>query len=201
MYLEYETLQVVDCCHCGVYSIFFLQKIRFYMDWCFESIMASSRHKHPIIFYCCFLVELELLERQGFGTFKTIKTRYGTRPFFFKLPPSCIDDEIGDHSRILKSVEMSVESYTTVFDDMSSMTEDLKNIAVHHHPQAEAIDALWWFHGPNFEYFHILLILNDLLAVSDQIVLFYHLSLILNCNFRLWIEHYHINSLIYLKKI
>lgn len=90
-----------------------------------------------------FVVELELLERQGFGTLKNIKSRYGKRSIFFKLPPNCIDEEIGEHSRILKSVEMNIETYGKLFDDISSLTPELKSMAIQNHPQADAIDVLW----------------------------------------------------------
>jgi hypothetical protein len=83
------------------------------------------------------------LERTGFGKFKKTKSRYGVREIFYKLHPSCIDEEIGDHQKMLKSVSISVESYTNAFNDLSGISEDLKGLLIEHHPQAEMIDSLW----------------------------------------------------------
>ena len=86
---------------------------------------------------------MELLERRGFGKLLHVRTRHGIRAFFFKLHPNCIDDEIGEHFNMLKTVAISIENYTSYFNDTSSLSEEQKNTVRQHHPQAEMIDVLW----------------------------------------------------------
>ncbi|CAG2186299.1 RAD54 [Mytilus edulis] len=91
----------------------------------------------------CKSFELEMLQQNGFGTLKTIKTRHGKRNFFFKIPGNCIDMEIGAHSTIIKSVGINIDTYESTFNDLSTLTDEEKNFTIQHHPHAEGIEGLW----------------------------------------------------------
>ena len=79
-----------------------------------------------------FSVELEELERNGFGKIKKVSSRGTTANVFFKIPAAMIDDEVGPHQSFLKLAEISVETYETFFRDMSKMTSDVKRLCQQH---------------------------------------------------------------------
>ena len=54
-----------------------------------------------------------------------------------------MDPEIGTHSSILKAVGTSLESYENSFNNVSSLTEEIKNFLIEYHPQADGIAGLW----------------------------------------------------------
>lgn len=80
---------------------------------------------------------------KGFGLFKTIRARTGTRDIFWKIHPNCIDGEIGGKSNMLKSFGISIENYASSFNDMSNITKEMRAFLIQNHPQAEMINELW----------------------------------------------------------
>ena len=78
-----------------------------------------------------FTVELEELERNGFGKLTKISSR-GTTFIFFKLPGAMIDEEIGPHKAFLKLADIDINTYDSFFADMSKLTSDLKRLCQQH---------------------------------------------------------------------
>ncbi|XP_062566656.1 uncharacterized protein LOC134253138 [Saccostrea cucullata] len=88
-------------------------------------------------------IELEHLERLGFGKLKALKTRQGKKDFFMKIHPNCIDEEIGEHQKMLTTAAISIENYRTNFNDDSTIGADVKAFLMQNHPQSEMIEFLW----------------------------------------------------------
>lgn len=84
-----------------------------------------SFYIHSRIFFFILSVELEQLERNGFGTLKKITNGKKIRMIFFKLHPSCVDLELGNHCEVLRTAGVSLADYEKTFSDLSNMDTTL----------------------------------------------------------------------------
>ncbi|XP_053398445.1 uncharacterized protein LOC128556786 [Mercenaria mercenaria] len=81
-------------------------------------------------------VELEELQRTGFGVLKKVRCSV----LFFKLPGCLIDSEIGPHMSYLKIAGLDVEGYSALVKDMSRMNAELIQICRIYHPQSAMME-------------------------------------------------------------
>lgn len=84
-----------------------------------------------------FTVELEGLQRAGFGALKKIRSSH----IFFKLPGGLIDEEIGQHTDFIKLAGQDVANYSAKFADISKLNDEMIDICRQHHPHAEMLVA------------------------------------------------------------
>ena len=81
-------------------------------------------------------VELEELERSGFGCLKRVRCNH----LFFKIPGSLIDNEVGHHVELVRMAGQDVRLYNELFCDTSKLSEDMMRICRNYHPQAELLE-------------------------------------------------------------
>lgn len=84
-----------------------------------------------------FTVELEGLQRAGFGVLKKIRNSH----IFFKLPGGLIDEEIGPHVNFIKLAGQDVANYNAHFCDISQLNDETIAICRQHHPHVELLVA------------------------------------------------------------
>ena len=106
----------------------------------FLNLTYRNIFKTQVIYYFVLYlaVELEQLERDGFGKLK--QTKKPARIIFLKPP------FIGDiycHNECLKSAGLSQEQYLTVFKDISKTSQSRMSLCREEHPQSEVIFELF----------------------------------------------------------
>ena len=64
------------------------------------------------------------------------------RMIFFKIYPSCVDLELGNHCEVLRTAGVSLAEYEKTFSDRSNMDTTLTTYCWNSHPQSELIYIL-----------------------------------------------------------